>query len=153
MTPYGTWRRLGRGRTFSFYATDKEVTHWFNEALPPDKQPYTLVGSEIPDGIGPLCGARPTFEFPVAQLEANLRPLGKARANFFLRSLVLTPTLPSATTSDLDGDCSLSGLVLLQLGYVDNAGCKTCFSLGIVDRIANDATREVLVLKQANSRR
>ena len=135
------WRRLGRGRGLDFYATDDEVQRWLIEGLPAHSAPYTLVTIKT-------TGYRETYleqgvEFGIEELKKAMYELDKVRWQYWIRSKMITPELELSPNRRLTWVLSFSGLVELQHGlYNKNRWVegRDASSIGIVDRVINDAT-------------
>lgn len=135
------WRRLGKGRVVEFFATDDEVQTWLIEGLPNEYHPYTLVGVDLVK-VGRTY-IENGFEFEVRELKKAMYKTDAVRSHFWIRSKVITPELDFLKQTRITWVLSYTGFVNLQHGaYIKNMG-RPASSIGIVDKVINDATGEV----------
>ena len=134
-----SWYRVGHGRTFEFYATDHDVERWLANSLPPEYEPYSLVGYDIA-GRGRTARRLP-FRCPITRF-TECRTHTEMRTQFWIWSTVLTPDLPLIADSPIHSYCSLNGLVMLYHGSTDPDGRRRPSLLSVVGRVRNEQTGE-----------
>lgn len=138
----GDWARYSRGRGIDFYATDEEVESVLKECLLPRYAPYLLVGSSsVKEGAKYI---QKPFSFEVEQF-SELRRRGEW--HFFFRSMKITPEMRFSYGEDVSAIMSLSGLVHLQHGSM-NGKRWSASSIGIVDKVENTQTHELMLHKE-----
>lgn len=139
------WRRLGRGRVLQFFATDDEVQQWLLEGLSKKWAPYTLVVVDF-TGYGESHMEK-GVEFGIEELKRAMYELYEVKWQFWIRSMVITPELDLSPHRRLTRMFSCIGLVELQHGsYNKNRWVEgqNASSIGIVDKVINDATDKVI---------
>jgi hypothetical protein len=129
------WNRVGRGRSFQFYALDDEVAELLVNTLPADFAPYVVFREQW---------AHPRFVVHERAIDDIARSFAEDRdARHWIKSDVLSPALLSddiSVPSDL-GKLSFSGLISVRLG-TDWHGRREDTDLGLIDRIRHDETGE-----------
>ncbi len=132
------WIRAGRGKSFQFFATDQEVAHLLQISLPSEYRPYSIVSYEI------VREGNNYMQIPIfCEMHDFLKIRKTGLWQFFIRSHLLTPTLPVNRGESVLGVCATNGLVNLQQGCVlKKKFCES--SIGVVDKISNKHTGEVI---------
>jgi hypothetical protein len=134
------WDRAGRGRRTEFFATDEEILDWLAPEL--SSNGLRVVGYELerqPD--------RKYVEIPYA---TDALPIGTAnepsrRWKFYLQPVHTAPDIHDLLGTSVDATLSVNGLIQIQHGLVTQAGVRERSSVGLVDRVRNLATGEVIV--------
>lgn len=142
------WRRLGRGRDFQFFATDDEVQDWLLNCLPQEFGPYSLIGADlVKEG---KIYVEQAFEFDISELKKAIYEQDEPRWQYWIISKVLTPELNLVKGTNITRILSFNGLILLHHGSnIRHYGLdikklyRAASSIGIVDKVINDATGEV----------
>lgn len=150
------WRRLGRGKTLEFFATDDEVRQWLMH-LPAEFRPYKLIGYDLVE-VSKRRFVPQQWEFELSDFPGCMQGPREMRWEFGIWSAKLSPK--PATTVDRSAKSPPHNLVLLQHGgflklpWLDlklsqkDVRRRVESSIGIVDRIINDKTGEVVVFKE-----
>ena len=136
------WYREGRGRGLDFYACDEELAEVLQVGLPKPYAPYSLVGSYV---------EKQGREYVHRYVERAVTDFLDLRSGgiwyFFLRSAAITPSLTLCDGRCADRDLSFSGLLNIQHGSV-RKGKRGKSRLGIVNKVQNERTNELIVHKE-----
>jgi hypothetical protein len=131
------WLRQGRGKTFQFSATAKEVAELLRKTLPSQFAPYSLLGIVmVKEGkyYKQVCRVATIADFPLLRAEGIWQ--------FFIYSQVLSHELPIKESSDLEGLCATNGLINLQQSYVNQVLLQET-NIGMIDKVKNTLTGEI----------
>ncbi len=137
-TEKGYWFRKGRGRTFQFYITDKEISIILTDRILKDFAPYSIIGMTMHQ-VAPNDFRERLEEVYISEL---ISLTSRSLWQFFIKSQILSEYLDLGT-ADI-GIMSLNGLINLQHGWKRRGKVKTS-SLGIVDQIIDSRTGGVLI--------
>jgi len=141
------WYRVGRGHVLQFFATDDEVQDWLNTMLPPEYEPYTLVGADLVK-IDKKKYIEKGFEFDIQDFKKAIYEKEEPRWQYWIRSKVLTPELDFSRHKMITWILSYTGLVGLDHGgQVKDMG-RDASSIGIVERVRNKNTSEIIKHKE-----
>jgi hypothetical protein len=137
------WYRVGRGQVLQFFATDEEVQEWLVSMLPQEYAPYTLVGADMIE-IDKNKYIEKGFEFDITELKKAIYEKEEPRWQYWIRSKVITPKLDFSREKKITWVLSYTGLVGLDHGGQVKRIGRDASSIGIVDKIKNKKTDEVI---------
>lgn len=135
------WYRDSHGRSFQFYACDEEILEVLQSALPEAFSPYSLIGSYVEKH-----GRKYFHRFIEDSVNGFLSMRAESIWQFFIRSHQITPEVKLPNDNDVDMYLSLNGLVNLQQGSI-RKGCWQPCAIGLVNRIRNTQTNEMMIHK------
>lgn len=135
----GEWRRAGRGRILTFFATNDEVQAWLLDSLPREFSPDQLISWSIV-----ALGSEFIHKAEILELDEFRDSLERSDLvhHYFIWSPGITPRL-FMDDRWIDRVCALAGLPLLQHG-TPIQGIQSGSALVQTDSVKNERTGEVL---------